>query len=101
MTAALAPPPFPPGSNRSYAEGGEDVIASKLFEYLGIERPTYLDIGAFQPIYCNATYLFYERGARWVLVEPNVALVPGLRRRRPGDVVLGVGIGITDEPAAP
>ncbi len=100
-TAAIVRPSFPSGSNPSYAQCGEDVVVSAFFEYLKIERPTYLDIGAFLPIYSNNTYLFYERGARGVLVEPNVDLVPELKKKRPKDVVLNVGIGITEESAAP
>ena len=100
-TAALARPSFPSGANPSYAQCGEDVVVSQFFEYLKIERPTYLDIGAFLPIYSNNTYLFYQRGARGVLVEPNVGLIPELKKQRPKDVVLNVGIGITEELAAP
>ena len=91
---------FPEGVNPSYAQCGEDVIVSQIFKYLKIERPTYLDVGAFLPIFSNNTYLFYDRGARGVLVEPNIDLVPELKRKRPGDVVLGVGIGITEESSA-
>ena len=92
---------FPEGVNPSYAQCGEDLVVSQIFKYLQIDRPTYLDIGAFLPIFSNNTYLFYERGARGVLVEPNVDLVPELKKKRPNDVVLGVGIGITEESSAP
>ena len=98
---ALAGIKLPEGVNPSYAQCGEDVVVSQIFEYLKMERPTYLDIGAFLPIFSNNTYLFYERGARGVLVEPNVDLIPELKRKRPKDTVLGVGIGISDESAAP
>jgi FkbM family methyltransferase len=98
---ALAKPAFPEGVNPSYAQCGEDLVVSQIFEFLKIDRPTYLDVGAFLPIYSNNTYLFYQRGARGVLVEPNVDLVPELKRKRPKDVVLGVGIGITEAASAP
>jgi len=36
-----------------------------------------------------------------VLVEPNVDLIPELKKRRPMDVVLNVGVGITEQSSAP
>jgi FkbM family methyltransferase len=63
-------------------------------------RPTYLDIGACLPISSNNTYLFYRRGSRGVLVEPNIDLIPELRAKRPGDAVLNVGVGVTEQDAA-
>jgi FkbM family methyltransferase len=86
--------------NPSYAQCGEEVIVSDLFKFLNISMPTYLDIGAYLPVFGNNTYLFYRRGSRGVLVEPNVDLVPELRSTRPGDVVLNVGVGVTEERSA-
>jgi FkbM family methyltransferase len=83
--------------NPSYAQSGEDVIVASLFDYLRIEKPTYLDIGAYLPIFANNTYLFYQQGSRGVLVEPNIDLIRGLRSKRPGDTVLNVGVGLTGE----
>jgi FkbM family methyltransferase len=91
---------MPHGTQLSFAQCGEDLVASGLFEYLGISTPTYLDIGAYEPILGSNTYLFYRRGARGVLVEPNVDCVPKLRSKRPHDTVLNVGIGITADRAA-
>jgi hypothetical protein len=95
---AQTPPAGPAGP--SYAQTGEDVIIASLFEYLQVARPTYLDIGAFLPIFSNNTYLFYSKGSRGVLVEPNVALIPELRKRRPGDTVLDIGVGVTGDDSA-
>jgi len=39
-------------------------------------------------------------GGRGVLVEPNVALIPELKAKRPGDVVLNIGIGVTEQKEA-
>src|SRR5262245_48341427 len=58
----------------SYAQQGEDLILWNMCEFLKIRQPTYLDIGAYDPIEINNTYLFYTRGCRGVLVEPNPAL---------------------------
>jgi FkbM family methyltransferase len=88
--------PLPEGTKLSYAQFGEDLIANSLFFPFQIEKPTYLDIGAYEPISSNNTYLFYQRGARGVLVEPTPVYVEKLKATRPGDTVLGVGIGVTD-----
>jgi FkbM family methyltransferase len=90
----------PDGTKFSFAQFGEDLVASSLLAALKIDKPTYLDIGAYEPIRSNNTYLFHRRGGRGVLVEPNVALTDKLRRKRPGDTVLVAGIGTDDTPAA-
>lgn len=94
------PPELPEGTKFSYAQFGEDLVAAGLFHALGIDKPTFLDIGAYKPIKSNNTYLFYERGARGVLVEPNVGLSDELRRARPGDTLLVAGVGVTDATEA-
>jgi FkbM family methyltransferase len=78
---------------RSYAQVCEDLIVADIFKHLRIEKPSYLDIGAHDPVFCSNTYLFYEAGSRGVLVEPNPALTPKIRRVRPEDTVLEVGVG--------
>jgi FkbM family methyltransferase len=89
---------FPPDSSPSYAESGDDVLA-RLF--LGhISKPSYLDIGAWYPIKGSNTYLFYAMGGRGVLVEPNINLIPELEGDRPGDTVLNIGIGVTEQKEA-
>lgn len=84
----------------SYAQFGEDLILANIFDFLKIPRPTYLDIGAWDPITDSNTYLFYLRGSRGVLVEPNPAYFKKLKETRKGDVVLAIGIGVTDQENA-
>lgn len=87
--------PFADGQGLvSYAQGGEDVAVALFFTLFGIRDVTYLDIGAWDPILINNTYLFYQLGFRGVLVEPNVGLTPKLRSVRPRDTVLEAGIGM-------
>lgn len=82
----------------SYAQQGEDYLMRDIFDHLvQIRQPTYLDIGAHAPIVNNNTYLFYESGSHGVLVEPNPAFTDLLKRTRPRDVVLDVGIGAAAE----
>ena len=80
----------------SYAQAGEDLIVAFILKYFGI-APTYIDIGAYDPVRINNTYLFYTRGCRGVLVEPNPDLTARLQGKRPRDTVLAVGIGVTNE----
>jgi FkbM family methyltransferase len=87
-------------SQTSYAQFGEDLVMASLCHSINLPAPTYLDIGACDPILRNNTYLFYERGCRGVLVEPNVDLTGRLRQFRPRDTVLVAGIGIDDRAEA-
>jgi FkbM family methyltransferase len=91
---------LPRGANLSYSQSGEDVISYEIFLTMGTKPSTYLDIGAWLPQAQNNTYLYYIRGARGVLVEPNIAMIPELRFQRPGDTVLNIGIGLSEEKEA-
>lgn len=88
-------PPAPPSQGHvSYAQAGEDLIVNYLFGHLKIKDISYLDIGAYDPVYLSNTYLFYKQGHRGVLVEPNVAMCDKLRAVRREDKILEAGIGI-------
>jgi len=89
-----------PDGATSYAQFGEDVTVAWILDQLHLPKATYLDLGAFLPIFANNTYLLYEKGSRGVLVEPNIDLIPELRAKRPGDIVLNVGVGLTEQTAA-
>ena len=81
---------------RSFAQQGEDLILYNLLWHdLEIETPSYLDVGAGDPVLSNNTYALYLIGSRGVLVEPNPTLVRKLKAVRPGDVVVGCGVGLT------
>jgi FkbM family methyltransferase len=84
----------------SYAQQGEDTIVASISAHLNIPIRTYLDIGAYHPIVASNTYLFYLKGCRGVLVEPNPALCRTLEQYRPRDTVLNMGIGPLDQAAA-
>jgi FkbM family methyltransferase len=91
---------WPAYAHLSYAQQGEDLIVEDLLHWFKIQRPAYLDIGANDPVHNNNTYLFYAKGARGVLVEPNPAFCDKLRKERPGDRVLEVGVADTDKAEA-
>lgn len=87
---------FVPESQFSYAQFGEDIILDYLFSQIGIQHPTYLDIGANEPRRGSNTYRFYSKGSKGVLVEPNPLLVPKLSGKRSRDTVLNAGIQFSE-----
>lgn len=85
-----------PKHHISFAQCGEDLVADTIFACMkDKEKPTYLDIGAAHPTFDNNTYLFYHKGARGVLVEPNPNFCEMIRKERKRDTVLMAGIGVT------
>ena len=86
--------------NKSFAQAGEDVVMSFLFDGKGIANPSYLELGANYPDYCNNTYLFYLKGSRGVCVEADETLIPKIVKKRKGDKVLNIGVGTGQQSAA-
>jgi FkbM family methyltransferase len=94
-TYAKGQRPFAEKAALSYAQQGEDLILSNiLHDFLGLWPVAYLDVGAHHPVVNNNTFLFYERGYRGVLVEPNPDLWELLSGVRTRDVLIRGGIGI-------
>jgi FkbM family methyltransferase len=92
--APAAAPPEPEG-RLSFSEEGEDIVLFHVLrDVLRVGAPTYLDIGAADPVRGSNTYLLYCTGGHGVLVEPNPAYVEKLRLRRPKDVVVAAGVGV-------
>jgi FkbM family methyltransferase len=78
---------------KSYAQSGEDLIVDHIFHSIGIQKPTYIDIGAYHPENMSNTALFYERGATGINVEPDPVLFSEFARARPRDVNVNAAIG--------
>ncbi len=78
--------------NITFSQFGEDIIMLKMLERYNVTDITYLDIGANYPVLANNTYNFYLRGYTGVLVEPNESLYNQLKKVRPADTSLNVGI---------
>ena len=66
---------------------------------MGINKISYLEIGTNNPIDINNTYLFYIGGSRGVCVEPNPSLIKNIKKYRPEDICLNVGVSPTGEDA--
>lgn len=76
----------------SFSQCGEDLIVKFIFKQLGIQHPTYIDIGAHHPYYMSNTALFYENGCRGINIEPEPTLFKQFLKYRKKDVNLNIGI---------
>lgn len=77
----------------TYSQFGEDLILLNVFHMLGIERPSFIDIGAHHPVNCNNTALLYSCGSRGVNIDANPNIIPAYAEMRPEDVTLNLGVG--------
>lgn len=81
---------------RSYSQSGEDIIISDLFSRIGISHPTYLDIGANEPVSLSNTYRLYSRGSRGVCMEPNPVMYKKLLEKRKKDTIINAGVAFNE-----
>ncbi|MGN6605044.1 MAG: FkbM family methyltransferase [Ginsengibacter sp.] len=79
--------------NKSFSQCGEDLLVRYIFNLRGIERPSYIDIGAHDPYFLSNTALFYAIGSRGINIEANPALIMKFEKYRPDDINLNFGIG--------
>jgi FkbM family methyltransferase len=91
---------FFPHVRRSYSQSGEDIIISDLFFRLGISNPSYVDIGANDPISLNNTYRLYTRGSKGVCIEPNPVMYNKLLQKRSKDIIVNAGVAFDDKREA-
>lgn len=80
------------GWKLSFAQSGEDLIALRIFQSMGIQKPSYMDVGAFHPYRTSNTALLNLSGCRGINIEPNPAQFPAFVRERPYDINLNIGI---------
>jgi len=76
----------------TYAQHGDDLMLVNLFRLMGIEKPSYLDVGAHHPFNISNTALLYERGSRGINVEANPELIMAFKVHRPKDINLNFGV---------
>jgi FkbM family methyltransferase len=74
-----------------YSQNGEDIYVDELLEGIKPGSSIYIDVGANQPSQISNTYLFYRRGFRGILIEPNSELSGLCRYFREHDTFLCVG----------
>jgi FkbM family methyltransferase len=84
---------------QTHADHGEDVILKVLFDTLGVEKPSYLDVGAFDPFHISNTVLLYDTGSSGINVEANPQLIDAFYKHRPRDINLNCAIGPERQPS--
>lgn len=77
----------------SFSQCGEDLIVKYIFNLRGINKPSYIDIGANSPFFLNNTAIFYKEGCRGINIDANPALIELFNKERPGDININIGIG--------
>lgn len=84
----------------SFSQAGEDAIIRFLFNDKRQYAITYLDLGTSLPIQGNNTYQMYETGNRGVCVEADKTLIPFIKKERPEDKIINVGVTFDDSKEA-
>jgi FkbM family methyltransferase len=67
---------------------------------MGKQRITYLDIGTNHPVLNNNTYASYREGGAGVCIEPNPSLFRLIKKKRPRDISLNIGISPYEDGTA-
>src|SRR5437660_139546 len=83
---------------QTHADHGEDIILKVLFDTLRVDKPSYLDVGAFDPFHISNTALLYATGSRGINVEANPKLMEAFRQHRPEDKNVNCAIGPKRHP---
>jgi hypothetical protein len=84
----------------TYSQAGEDVIIDFLLQGIGYTTLTYLELGTNTPDWGNNTYLFYKKGGSGVLVEADETVIPLIKKVRPNDRLLNIGVGLQSQKEA-
>lgn len=74
----------------SYSQENEDIILYNLLK--GVDNIRWIDIGANDPINLSVTKFFSLRGGSGINIEPQIQYVRRLKRDRPRDINLAVGV---------
>lgn len=80
-------------AKRTWSQNGEDIVIWNKFQEIGIEKPTYLDMGANHPYEISNTALFYENGCRGVNIDANPNNMILFEQCRPEDINICCGVG--------
>ena len=76
----------------TYSQTGEDILIDFIIAAKKIKAFSYLDIGANDPVHINNTFKFYQQGYKGVCIEPNPYIFSKLKKKRPKDICLNIGI---------
>lgn len=76
----------------SFSWYGEDLIVKGIFRNLGINYPSYLDVGCNLPYQGNNTALLYLTGSKGINIDANINCIRLMEQERPDDQNLCVGV---------
>lgn len=79
--------------NVTYSQFGDDLVIRNLFRQIGIDKPTYLDIGAHHPFVMSNTASLYQDGCRGINVEADRKLLLSFAVEREEDTNIHAVIG--------
>ena len=74
----------------TYAQNFEDVILWRALQH--VEKGTYVDVGAQDPIFDSVSFGFYERGWRGIHVEASPRYASAIRDARPDEIVIEAAV---------
>lgn len=77
-----------------YGQHYEDLIILAIFGYIGIDRPSYMDLGANHPYNISNTALMYRGGCRGINVDANTETINLFNIVRPDDCNINVGVAV-------
>lgn len=75
----------------SFSQDSEDILLMCHFDRKKKEG-FYVDVGALDPVRFSNTYLFYRKGWRGIVVEPNPKAEKLFRKTRKRDIFIGEGV---------
>lgn len=74
----------------------EDLVLSSIFAMIGIEKPTYMDLGANHPVLISNTHFLYKQGCRGINIDANPNMKAVFEKVRPEDINLNVGVSVKE-----
>jgi FkbM family methyltransferase len=89
--------PYSKFEKKSFSQTGEDLIVEFIFNAIGVDYPTYIDIGAHHPFYLNNTQIFYLKGCRGINIEPDPSQFQLFLNERKYDININIGISDKEE----
>jgi len=76
----------------SYSQYGDDLFILNTFKTLGINKPSYIDVGCHHPYLMSNTAILYSHGCRGINIDANPELIDNFIKERPEDINLNVGV---------
>jgi hypothetical protein len=99
LRARVRRPSIPVRPVEYYGQCGEDLIIASLLEAKAVcddtdlTKEKYLEIGGNHPFATSATFLLSKKfNMHGVIVDANPALIPELKKGRPGDIIVHAAV---------